>query len=362
MIAMEVRATKPHPQRAALLLAAAVAGGSPSLSAADHPAAAAPDPGALSGLGIEGLARRFDALQLPDPGRGIRIGDVSGLGLLNTVSSDYGLSPWGRSDPFAMADLTAQFASRLEYRPSSLSGVRFAIGVSESDWGAIAATRALDWDAGTSLRSSPFQVSGLPRVEAGLSYTSRLAGTVLRVGLDGIWQEAASFCSGIALAPECAEVDGHNYRLFGQFGWGPAALTAYYFQSRALGANARLDALSLLSDVNGQADEASRDGFYVQGTYAFGNDKTLIGIGYTRSSMSQAFNGAGLVNSGANGVLGRSNMWTVGVYHNVNDWLRFVAEYHHADQFTAGTQAPGTTSAGSGKTGSSFSVGGFIFW
>ena len=41
-------------------------------------------------------------------------------------------------------------------------------------------------------------------------------------------------------------------------------------------------------------------------------------------------------------------LWTVGVYHDVNSWLKVVAEYSNFD-------------AGAGET-DTFSLGGFLLW
>ena len=65
--------------------------------------------------------------------------------------------------------------------------------------------------------------------------------------------------------------------------------------------------------------EADNDGFYVQASYTF-NGTTKIGGGYGESMTGCRCD-----------VWYRrkieSELWTVGVYHDVNSWLKVIAEY-----------------------------------
>ena len=88
------------------------------------------------------------------------------------------------------------------------------------------------------------------------------------------------------------------------------------------------------------------DGFYVQGTYSYGAGK--VGISYGESNQDNV-SLVGAVNNTGDSDIERSNeLTTIGVYHDVNSWLKVVAEYN--DQ--------------SGQFGkiSNVAVGGFIFW
>ena len=103
-------------------------------------------------------------------------------------------------------------------------------------------------------------------------------------------------------------------------------------------------------------DEADNDGFIIQGSYTFGG-KTKVAASYGESNQdsqvgsatSQAFNEV------------EHEMWTIGVYHDVNSWLKVVAEYNDAEQDCS--TALGARCAGADNQESDgFSVGGFIFF
>ena len=53
-------------------------------------------------------------------------------------------------------------------------------------------------------------------------------------------------------------------------------------------------------------------------------------------------------------------MWTIGVYHDVNSWLKVVAEYN--DMEMTCNSALGAKCGIATKEADGFSVGGFIFW
>ena len=76
-----------------------------------------------------------------------------------------------------------------------------------------------------------------------------------------------------------------------------------------------------------------------QSSYTF-NGTTKIGGGYGESRQdADAMYGIGKT---------ERELWTVGVYHDVNSWLKVIAEYSNFD-------------AGAGST-DTFSLGGFLLW
>lgn len=88
--------------------------------------------------------------------------------------------------------------------------------------------------------------------------------------------------------------------------------------------------------------EADNDGFYIQAGYTF-NGTTKIGGGYgeSRQDANAAYN------------IGRvqTELWTVGVYHDVNSWLKVIAEYGNYESTLLNQKDVDT-----------FSIGGFLLW
>ena len=87
-----------------------------------------------------------------------------------------------------------------------------------------------------------------------------------------------------------------------------ARLWASYYSAAVQGFGFNCDATG--------CGEADNDGFYVQAAYTF-NGTTKIGGGYGESKQD-----ADMMNPGW-----ESDLWTVGVYHDVTSWLKVVAEY-----------------------------------
>jgi hypothetical protein len=110
--------------------------------------------------------------------------------------------------------------------------------------------------------------------------------------------------------------------------------------------------LSGTGDVLNPFDSGNKnDGFYVQGGYKF-NGRTLVGGGYGRSREKLDFFGFGP------GWF-ENNMWTVGVYHDVNSWLKLVAEYSDSKREM---QSLGLGAGAGELKARTFSVGGFLLW
>jgi hypothetical protein len=89
-------------------------------------------------------------------------------------------------------------------------------------------------------------------------------------------------------------------------------------------------------------NEADNDGFYVQTSYTF-NGTTKIGGGYGESTQD----GDPMHNI----IDVQSELWTVGVYHDVNSWLKVIAEYGNYESTLLDY-----------KDVDIFSIGGFLLW
>ena len=88
--------------------------------------------------------------------------------------------------------------------------------------------------------------------------------------------------------------------------------------------------------------EANNDGFYIQAGYTF-NGTTKIGGGYGESRQD--------ANATYNISRVQTELWTVGVYHDVNSWLKVIAEYGNYESTLLGQKDVDT-----------FSIGGFLLW
>lgn len=88
--------------------------------------------------------------------------------------------------------------------------------------------------------------------------------------------------------------------------------------------------------------EANNDGFYIQAGYTF-NGTTKIGGGYgeSRQDANMTYNISRV----------QTELWTVGVYHDVNSWLKVIAEYGNYESTLLNQKDVDT-----------FSIGGFLLW
>ncbi len=90
--------------------------------------------------------------------------------------------------------------------------------------------------------------------------------------------------------------------------------------------------------------ELDADGFFAQASYTI-NGKTKIGGGWGQSNED---------GDAAFGAVDRENtLITVGVYHDVNSWLKVIAEYGMQEQEVAGVEV---------VEADIFSIGGFVLW
>ena len=129
-----------------------------------------------------------------------------------------------------------------------------------------------------------------------------------------------------------AQVSAQGFSVTGQY-YSGEALDTLLFNTGVLG--------GFGCNANG-CKEADNDGFYVQASYTF-NGTTKIGGGYGESKQD------GDATYGISELQG--DLWTVGVYHDVNSWLKVIAEYGNYSNDTLGQDDVDT-----------FSIGGFLLW
>ena len=187
-----------------------------------------------------------------------------------------------------------------------------------------------------------------PRFEGELSYTSTFSGGSFQLWVDGLWQDIESSAPG---ASADAQVSG--FGVGGNVKLGGWDVVGYYYGGEGLGRSLQFVGGTRCTTTGQTCQENDADGYYVQGSYTF-NGKTKIGASWGEST-EDGFSSY----SGTDGTLAATpgvdlSMWTVGVYHDVNSWLRFIAEYSHLEN--------DWDNISNDPEADTFSVGSFLFW
>lgn len=140
-------------------------------------------------------------------------------------------------------------------------------------------------------------------------------------------------------------------------------LTGGYENGQALGAAPWLDlAAACVAGGSTAGCEAVRHpAYYLQGTYQFFG-KTKFGLGYGEAAQALFHP----TDSGLSPALATPNprlkLWTVGVYHDVNSWLKLIAEYSN-EHNNFQDNLPNGAGSLRGKTESdAFMIGSFFLW
>jgi hypothetical protein len=177
-----------------------------------------------------------------------------------------------------------------------------------------------------------------PQFQAEATYTHGFEGGSFNLWFGLLWQEQEITASGLG---GTGDVESFGWNIGADLKFGGFNVVGSYYDGEALGS-------LLFTSANGDGfacnltdcDEADNSGGYIQGSYTF-NGKTKVGVSWGYSDQDD----------NAAGALDKDNeLWTVGVYHDVNSWLKVVAEYNEHNSDTLGNEAE------------SFSVGAFILW
>ncbi len=213
------------------------------------------------------------------------------------------------------------FDTRFSYKTPDMNGFQLEVGLYdplEGDEGPIGGS-INNWD------------TSIPRVEAEATYGTSFAGGSLNLWLGALWQESDNVYN--AFAPSNSVdlthwgVDGGIQVTFGGF-----EFVGHYTTGENLG-----QLFKIAAPVNGTND-TEEDHWYAQIGYTF-MGTTKVAASYGESEQKD------------NGTTLNNNLWTVGVYHDVNSWLKLVAEYNNQE-----SDQLGVTDA------DVFGVGAFIFW
>lgn len=233
------------------------------------------------------------------------------------------------------------FRTRFSYKTPDMNGFQLELGVFDPDEGIPAGVTASNNGAETDI----------PQFQGEATYNTAFQGGTFSLWAGFLWQEieyTAGSAVGLGGTVNGSSTDIETWGL--DFGadvtFGGFNVAGHYYFGEALGPILLLlnpgGAGSTAYDcVGGTCSESDDDGYYLQGGYTF-NGKTKVGASYGES------------NSDLTGVDLENEMWTVGVYHDVNSWLKLVAEYSDQESNFLGT--------GGSSEAKTFSVGGFLLW
>jgi hypothetical protein len=261
--------------------------------------------------------------------------------------------------------LYPDFQARFAYATPNINGFKAEVGAYDPQ-----ETAAL------SNTGSAFETN-VPRFEGELSYATSFTNGTLMVWGDGMWQEVDQ---GNVAAATATDFDVWGVGGGAEVGYMGFTLTGYYqaLSGTSLGLT-KVTAPGTLAApgnvtcglINGattaDCDEADQDEWYVQGTYNFGQG-TKVGFRYGEANQDgddRLINAAGVDTALPHSEIELS-MWSIGVYHDVNSWLKLIAEYNNQDaetQFTTVDASTATTTVVSTEDGwDAFSVGAFVTW
>ena len=185
-----------------------------------------------------------------------------------------------------------------------------------------------------------------PRFEGEISYTTAFSGGSFQVWVDGLWQDIESSATGAT-----ADVQVTGYGVGANVKLNGFDVVGYYYNGEGLGRSLQFLGGTRCNAGGTTCQENDADGYYVQGTYTF-NGKTKVGASWGESSEDGFSANAGAGLAATSGV--DLSMWTVGVYHDINSWLKVIAEYSHLENDFGNTA--------NDPEADTFSVGSFLFW
>lgn len=209
-----------------------------------------------------------------------------------------------------------EFNSRMTWKSPDMSGFGIEVGIFDPDENTL---------AGFETDTPQFQVEA--------QYSTAFDGGNLMVWAGGLHQEMERTAGGDVTSIGVnfgAKVSAGGLSLVGSFYDGEAIGTTRTLDDARVGGNAFICAGTTCT-------EADNDGYYVQAMYNL-NGATNIGVSYGESNQDA---------DAAGNAVESNELTTLGVYHDVNSWLKVVAEYNMQSGF---------------QNNDALSLGGFIFW
>jgi len=228
------------------------------------------------------------------------------------------------------------FRTRFAYKTPDINGFNLELGIFDPQEPAGADIAETD--------TPQFQMEG--------TYTHAFDNGSFNAWLGLLWQEMEV---NDPVSGGSGDVDSFGWNVGVDIKFGGFNVVGSYYDGEALGAGIFSlgggdgfgcigDDLTTPTVDEADCDEADANGYYVQGSYTF-NGATKVGVSYGRSLQDD--NSAGAVDT-------ENTLWTVGVYHDINSWLKVMAEYNHYESRN--------WILGEIDGADNFSVGGFLLW
>ena len=270
-------------------------------------------------------AKAFASENVDEPLRAHDARQRIALGLGQNHRQAHGGSPDGSGTTLGRIGygyVYPDFRTRFTYKTPNINGFDLEVGIFDPQEPA----------------STVFSETDSPQFQAEANYKTDFEGGNAHFWASFLWQEQSIALSGGG--SDDAESFGWNIGI--DLNMGGFNVMGSYYDGEALGTH--------LFNLGGAGDsgctatacaESDNDGFIVQGAYTF-NGTTKVGVSFGQSTEKPA-----------GGSRYTNDLWTVGVYHDVNSWLKVIAEYGQADA-SGGIQAPGEHDV--------FSIGGFLLW
>jgi hypothetical protein len=179
------------------------------------------------------------------------------------------------------------------------------------------------------------------QLQARASYSSYFDKGNVNFWLGALWQQQAvnSITTGIR-----ADTDSFGYNIGIDVNYADLSITGSYYNGQAL-SDSYFNPYQALDAANCSlvlCTGSDNQGYVLKGFYAF-TEATRFGISYGESSHYTYMKNA--VDSG-------NELWTVGLYHDVNSWFKIVAEYSNLK----------SSNVGFDETSDMITVGGYIRW
>lgn len=229
------------------------------------------------------------------------------------------------------------FNARFSYKTPNLNGLQIELGIYDPSKEQFSAANILDQ-------------TDTPRFEGEASYTSAFNNGSFQLWVDGLWQDIESSATGANGDVTVAGFGAGADVKFG--GWN---VLGYYYTGDGLGRSLQFVGGTRCDATGNTCEEADADGFLVQGSYTFNGVTKLAGsYGESNEDGLDANPTAGLPQTRDVHL----NMWTLGVYHDINTWMKLIAEYSKVENEYGDLSG----SAGANAEADVFSLGTFLFW
>ena len=247
------------------------------------------------------------------------------------------------------------FNARFSYKTPNLNGFQMEVGLydpSQEQLGGLGGRGA----AGTAGGTQILDETDTPRFEGELTYTTAFDNGSFQVWIDGLWQDIESSLGGAS-----ADVTVTGFGAGADLKYAGFNVVGYYYTGEGLGRSLQFVGGTRCDGTGNTCQEADNDGYYVQGSYTF-NGKTKVAGSYGEST-EEGFSANPAAGLGTTQDV-ELNMWTIGVYHDLNSWMKLIAEYSNLENdYGSAAAGAGFGALSGGKTEADvFSLGTFLFW